>query len=146
MKIYTSYFGVAKKLPPDIIKISIAGRSPDGWKDLEFKELAPKWSFFKVWQQTKDNDYYIKCYYEQVLSRLDPHGIEKELKLAYFSISYLDERNRLNRRVHSLEQTQYTPNSDVCLMCYEKPDAFCHRHLVADWLNAAGIECKEYIF
>ncbi len=23
----------------------------------------------------------------------------------------------------------------VILLCYEKPAAFCHRHLVADWIN-----------
>ena len=24
---------------------------------------------------------------------------------------------------------------DIALVCYEKPGDFCHRHLVADWLN-----------
>ena len=31
---------------------------------------------------------------------------------------------------------------DSCY-CYEKPSDFCHRHLVADWLNKNGVECKE---
>ena len=35
-------------------------------------------------------------------------------------------------------------NKDICLMCYEKPSDFCHRHLVANWLNENGIECKEW--
>lgn len=33
---------------------------------------------------------------------------------------------------------------DIALVCYEKYDKFCHRHIVADWLNRNGIECKEY--
>ena len=24
---------------------------------------------------------------------------------------------------------------DIALCCFEKPDDFCHRHLLADWLN-----------
>lgn len=29
------------------------------------------------------------------------------------------------------------------LLCFERPDEFCHRHLVADWLTASGYPCKE---
>ena len=32
----------------------------------------------------------------------------------------------------------------IALICYEKPTDFCHRHLVADWLNKNGIECEEW--
>jgi uncharacterized protein (DUF488 family) len=31
------------------------------------------------------------------------------------------------------------------LLCWEKPPEFCHRYMVSDWLNAAGIECEELI-
>jgi uncharacterized protein (DUF488 family) len=31
----------------------------------------------------------------------------------------------------------------IALMCYEKVGDFCHRHLVADWLNENGLEVKE---
>lgn len=34
-------------------------------------------------------------------------------------------------------------NHDVCLLCYETPEKFCHRHLVCNWLNDHGIECRE---
>lgn len=30
------------------------------------------------------------------------------------------------------------------LLCWEKPEAFCHRHIVADWLRKAGFEVKEW--
>ena len=36
-------------------------------------------------------------------------------------------------------------DKDVALVCYEKPSDFCHRHLVADWLNKNGFECKEFV-
>lgn len=31
----------------------------------------------------------------------------------------------------------------VVLLCWERPESFCHRHLVSEWLNKNGFECKE---
>ena len=36
--------------------------------------------------------------------------------------------------------------TDICLLCYEKPDDFCHRHLIAKWFAKAGIDVVEYIY
>ena len=33
---------------------------------------------------------------------------------------------------------------DIALVCYEKPEEFCHRHLVADWLRKYGHDIKEW--
>ncbi len=30
------------------------------------------------------------------------------------------------------------------LLCWETPDKFCHRHIVAKWLQGAGFEVKEW--
>lgn len=119
--IYTSYFANIKKLPKNIIPISICGKAPDGYTGLQYKKLAPKYEFFIKWKDTHDNDYYIKCFNEQVLSHLDPQTVADEL------LSHTSETQK-----------------DVCLICYEQPEAFCHRHLVADWFNKNGIECKEW--
>lgn len=32
----------------------------------------------------------------------------------------------------------------IALICYEKPSDFCHRHLVAEWLNQNGYKCEEW--
>lgn len=32
------------------------------------------------------------------------------------------------------------------LLCYERPEAFCHRHIVARWLNENGYDCEELKF
>ena len=29
------------------------------------------------------------------------------------------------------------------LLCYEKPGEFCHRHIIAEWFEKAGIRVKE---
>ena len=124
--IYTSYYAKIKDLPDNIIPISIAGKAPKGFKGLQYKKLAPKYSFFSVWKETKDNDYYVKCFNEQVLDKLIASNVVKEL--GYLCTGYLTE------------------NVDILLICYEKPRNFCHRHLVADWLIKNGYECEEYVY
>ena len=118
MKIYTSYYAKIKKIPQDMFLISIAGKCPDFYHGQEYKILAPKWSFFKIWKENHDNDFYIKHFDEEVLSKLDPHQVVNDF---YF----------------------LSGGKDVVLLCYEKSNDFCHRHLVADWLKKAGYECKE---
>ena len=121
--IYTSYFAKLKSLPENIIPISICGKAPDWYKGLQYKKLAPKYDFFMKWKEDHDNDYYIKCFNARVLSNLEA------------STTVLD-----------LIELAYNDNDrgDICLICYEKPNDFCHRHLVADWLNRNGFECKEW--
>ena len=75
--IYTSYFAKLKSLPENIIPISICGKAPDCYKGLQYKKLAPKYDFFKKWKETHDNDYYIKCFNEQVLDKLDAMRVIK---------------------------------------------------------------------
>lgn len=119
MKIYTTYFAKVGELPKNIVPIAICGRSPDSWRGLEYKRLAPKWVFFKVWKETHDNDYYIREFADKVTGKLDANSVVRELEILSAGL-------------------------DVALVCYEKPGDFCHRHLVADWLNEHGYEVKEY--
>ena len=132
--IYTSYFAKLKSLPRHIIPISICGKAPDWYKGLQYKKLAPKYDFFMKWKENHDNDYYIKCFNEQVLDKLNVEEVVKELDDILLNqtttVDYSGDLKKVPR---------------IALICYEKPSDFCHRHLVADWLNANGIECKEFI-
>lgn len=110
MKIYTSYFEKLNKLPKDIVPISIAGKAPDWYDGIQYKRLAPKWSFFQEWKKNGDNDFYIKHFNEEVLDWLNPNSVYEAL----WSLS---------------------KGKDCVLLCYEPPGEFCHRHLVAEWLN-----------
>lgn len=131
--IYTSYFAKLKSLPEHIVPISICGKAPDWYKGLQYKRLAPKYDFFIKWKENHDNDYYIKCFNEQVLNKLSAEQTVKEL---YELISNMV----LNPKLFS--DISLVP--DIALICYEKPSDFCHRHLVADWLNKNDVECKEW--
>ena len=123
--IYTTYFAKLKKLPENIIPIAICGKVPAGYKGLSYRAVAPKYDFFMQWKATGDNDYYIKCFKEQVLDTLNPARVVAEL---YY-------------------QAGRAPCScDIALVCYEKPTDFCHRHLVAEWLREHGYECEEFVY
>ena len=45
----------------------------------------------------------------------------------------------------NLSEKQNEYYNSIVLICYEKPDDFCHRHLVANWFNENGVNCKEWI-
>ena len=117
--IYTSYFAKLKYLPENITPISICGKAPDWYNGLQYKKLAPKYDFFMKWKENHDNDYYIKCFNEQVLDKLDPMKVYCEL-------------------------CSLAKNDEVALICYEKPSDFCHRHLVAEWLKERGFDVEEW--
>lgn len=122
--IYTSYFARLRFLPDNLVPISICGKAPDWYTGLQYKKLAPKYDFYMQWKQNHNNDYYIKCFNEQVLANLDAHSVVTDL------MQLIDKPE--NR------------GESMVLVCYEKPTDFCHRHLVADWLNHNGILCKEW--
>ena len=118
--IYTSYFDNVDNLPANLCPISIAGLKPDNCNCAQYKRLAPKLSWWKVWEETRDNEYYAKQYNNTVLEVLNPRGVVDDL--------YKLSGDRI-----------------PCLMCYERPGEFCHRHLVAEWLEKhLNIKVKEY--
>lgn len=110
MKIYTSYFAKMKKIPENIVKISICGKAPEWYDGIQYKKLAPKYKFFMEWKENKDNNFYIEHFNSEVLDTLNAQDVFNKLK-------------------------ELSQGRDCVLLCYEKPGDFCHRHLVADWLS-----------
>lgn len=108
--IFTSNFSKNGK---NELACSIAGWPPDWYSGKQYKKLSPKWEFFQQYKKDKNEENYIKEYYSQVLSKLNPEEVLKDL-------------------------------DGYILLCYEKETDFCHRFIVADWLNHhLGIEVKE---
>lgn len=118
--LYTSYFAQLKNLSNDIVPISICGKAPSWYDGLQYKKLAPKYGFFMEWKRNHDNDFYIKHFNEEVLNLLNVNNVIKDLKLL-------------------------VPDKSIALICYEKPEDFCHRHLVAKYFNENGVNCVEWI-
>lgn len=121
--IYTTYFAKLKSLPKNVIPISVSAKTPEWYRGAKLKTLAPKYSFFSKWKETHDNDYYIRHYNAEVLAGLNPHRLVNALSL------YLPD-----------------PSCHIALVCYEKPGTFCHRHLIAKWLQNAGYPCEEFVY
>ncbi len=120
--IYTSYFGNLKKLPPDeIIPVSIAGKTPEWFTGYKYKPLSPQYDWWSRWKNHPDRDgaegrqFYVESYYNNVLTKLDPFKV-------YFDL------------VDISRQDFDHGYKDIALICYEKPEQFCHRHIVGHWL------------
>ena len=122
--IYTSYFDNIKNLPKSMILISICGEVPDWYHGFQYKKLAPKRKFFDEWKINNDNGYYIRCFNEQVLSRLKAIDVIMDFSTIFYNFN--------------------AGGNDICLLCYEKPEEFCHRHLVAEWFRNNGFHCVEW--
>ena len=128
--IYTSYFGNVKKIleeVPDAGLISIAGKAPDWFKGEKFKLLMPHYGWLREWHDTfewsldskESREWYIDKYNKTVLSSLDPLPTARALKeLADWKSTFI--------------------------LCYETPEKFCHRHIVAEWFNNYSIPCEEW--
>ena len=119
--IFTSYFARLSKLPPDMVPISISMKAPDQYTGLQYKKLAPKYQFFKQWKRTRDDAYYIQCFEHEVLAKLDASPVVEEL-------------------------TALSGGKPFVLLCYERPEDFCHRHIVAGWFQKNGYFCEEWRF
>ena len=115
--IYTSYFAKLKSLPDNIIPISICGKAPDWYKGLQYKKLAPKYGFFMEWKKNHDNNYYIKCFSEQVLDKLNVLTVMRDL-------------------IDLVNSTEDHIGKEIALICSERLSDFCHSQLVAVWLNS----------
>lgn len=117
--IYTSHFEKIPEIPKDIVVISISGKAPDWYDGIQYKVLAPKRNWWIDWKNNHhDNEIYKQKYHETVLDTLNVDNIVN--------------------RLYELSE-----GKDVVLLCYEKPNEFCHRHIVAQWLRDNGIECIE---
>ncbi len=117
--LYTTYFAKLRSLPCDISIVSICGKAPDWYKGIQYKKLAPKWGFFSEWRKNHDNHFYVEHFSQEVLSHLDAKQVYDEL-------------------------TALTGSTEIALVCYERPEQFCHRHLVANWFRENGFAIKEY--
>ena len=119
MRIYTSYFGNSKKLQQAGIKVIGISLYPPRWfNGISLKQVAPTKSILFANGQTQEE--YTRRYRSEVLSRQDMQQFLKTVE-------------------------QASGGQDVALCCYEKPEDFCHRHILADWIKEKiGVEISEY--
>ncbi|MBP3431448.1 MAG: hypothetical protein J6K39_01150 [Clostridia bacterium] len=138
----TSYYANLRKIDKTQFEpIAISGDEGKlvGFEGRAFRNLSP-YTFFKKWKKReneierqiqegaisteefkalkqKNEDDYIQKFYNMVLSPLNPKHIYESL------------------------------GENAVLLCFEKPTDFCHRFLIAGWLEESlGVQIDEYGF
>ena len=91
-----------------------------GWKKECYLDLAPKKDFFRIWKNNRGK-------------------ISDEKNNLYYINEFY---NKILAKLDPF--TIYNNLSNSFLLCYENNDEFCHRHIVAAWLELyLNIEIKE---
>lgn len=116
MKVFTSYFGNVNALERcGVVPISIARWSPRGWSGLKLTWLAP--TSYMLSDACSMEEYVRQ--YEEICKKIHPDWLLRQLQ-------------------------QMGGGKDVALLCFERPGDFCHRHMLADYLNKLGWDVKEF--
>lgn len=115
MKIYTSYFARAKRLPDGIVPVSISLWPPRDYSGARTQLLAPSKGILSEYKANPDWGRYVERFSAEILSQRDAAAV----------IGILEGMSG---------------GKDVCLLCFEKDPSACHRSLVAEWLGANGAD------
>jgi hypothetical protein len=107
--IFTSNFKIAGHLPQ---AVAISLGVPRGWQGARYIVLAPPRPLIKI----MDPETFIPLYRAQVLDKLDPQKIIRDLG-----------------------------GDNFIMLCWEAPGEFCHRRVVATWLRKeTGVLIEEF--
>lgn len=117
---FTGYFAKCSFYRENGLKpVSIARVTPQGLYNVPcLVELAPSYSLIQAIKTGAITEEEYTEAYKRMLSKLDKQEILSKL-------------------------SEFGDSNKLVLCCYEKPEDFCHRHIVADWL---GISEYEGIF
>ena len=116
--IYTSYFSSKKYKPEEGVSIA---RWCKFWTGLRFEALAPSTELISWWKS------------------LSPEAQETTAAKQHYTSLYRAQLYKLNPAEVA------TILEGKTLLCFEKTEDFCHRHIVAQWLRDAGFECEEIL-
>ena len=96
--------------------VAICLYPPKGFNGETYKALAPTERLLQWWKESPQ---------------------DKRTQEIYKRLYYRDVLNHLD--VHEVARAL----QDKILLCYEKAEDFCHRRIVAEWLNSNGYKCEE---
>ena len=114
--IYTSYFSSRKYKLEDEVAIA---RWCSFWPGPIFKALAPSEELLSWWKSLPLEEQ----------ARIDAQDFYEKLYRAHLSkLNLVEIATILDGKT---------------LLCFERSDEFCHRHIVAKWLREADFKCEE---
>lgn len=123
--IYTSYFANSRNFPQGAIPVAICRGVPNWYNGLVYQSVAPTQRILQEWHEDNDQMAYNVRFAHDVLRNVEPVRVLNELQLM---VPY-EIREKMDCPVWD------SADVHIILMCYEVADSFCHRHLVAAWLN-----------
>lgn len=89
-------------------------------------------------EKFKDNNLYIIAPSVELLAKVKNGEYTKEqYKYAYLSQIRMINVAEICKAIENVAIE--TGNDDVVLCCYEAPDLFCHRHILAEYLNSFNL-------
>ena len=123
---FTSFFDNIDRIR---YPVSISRFSPSWYEGPKYLDAAPSESLLNWYHNEKKsgaNEYnlqkeYERKYINETLSQLSPEKVWNDICSLY---PEADSR-------------------EITLLCYEAPEKFCHRHLLANWLKKHGYQIKE---
>ena len=120
LEIFTGYYANLRKyLAGGCVPIGISVGTPEYLKGNPhisyLRKLAPAYSMLRI----EDEAEYTQRYREEILGRLNVRDVIMDIA----------------RIVYERKQD----SGAAVLLCYEKPPKFCHRSLVAEWINQSGV-------
>nr|DAH73299.1 MAG TPA: protein of unknown function DUF488 [Caudoviricetes sp.] len=128
---YTGYYANLKHYPIDSLLVSISQTSPPWLEDkpfiIECKSLSPSKNLLYHYKyETKgfeiyfhNTEEYKRQFKEETLGRLEFQKVVDTF-------------------------TSLANGRPVIFLCYERPEDFCHRHIVGQWFCYNGVHCEEY--
>lgn len=137
--VFTSYFAKMKNLPDNVIPVSISLTIPKGLQCIRFKSLAPSGAMLKCYKTESNVGAYTEMYTKDILGKFTT----KDILDALYRVIPNDVKELYDLNL----DTWYLSNDvHLCLMCWERSDKFCHRHIVSRWLTEDNVPCREFIF
>lgn len=124
MDVWTGYYAQMKKyVKADLVPVSIAYGTPVWYMGETCFELAPSRKLLVSYKKgLVDQEEYTKQYL-QFLKTVD-------WSLTIGKLFDISDKHQ---------------GKDLVLCCFEKPDDFCHRHLLAEYLTKHGMDVEEYL-
>ena len=110
--IYTGYYGGLTRIVGDIAKVQVSNSAPVS-VDIKFEKAIPDWAFI------------VKPYKDGLITKEE------------YEQRYTLQLDKFRENILGVIKYFSGTDKDYILLCYEKPGDFCHRHILADYINKA---------
>ena len=139
----TSYYGNLKHIDTNAYEpVAISGDRGKlaGFYGRSMKALSMPYDFFKRWKAEEDELQELVSSFR--ITNEEFHRLKKQNENEYIMVFYNEVLAYLDPR-----DVYEALGDNAVMLCYEKPTDFCHRFLVAGWLELSlGIEIDELGF